>query len=599
MAAPAPTRSPLAQLAPLCALALLAAALCAARIASSQSTAAHWDELALLARAKASLDTGVLQTGGRPGLAVLALLPFVRGCADELASLNAARLLWLGLVLAYLGGVAALAAAAQPERARRRGDAALAVALLALTPAFLEYSIQVRTDTLALAFGSWGAAALVASRRRPALALAAGALLGLGYLASQKAYYLAALGGLLAAGELLRRREWRPRREALRAAGLLGAYLAAVALERAWVGAWFSLPAGSSAREIVPSAEHLRSGVSHFEFFRNTLGWTQYRGWLPSLLPHGVLFAGLAAASARALWRRRARGSAAAGADPDADRGAASERAALLGAWGLLALGSAVLCFHGSRFAYFWLTLGLFPALALARARGLALAALAPGGLRARRLAAAGLAAALALQGGLHAASMLRDTQRVQRESLRFVQRNFARSDQGFLPESALYCRAPARRLPSFFSQDLYRRFTGPGRARQIAGLEARFRAAPVKYLLHSFRLRQFPPELRGFFAENYQPYYGSVSVAGRRLEGRRGDAQRFELIAAGDYRWIPFERPAPLEIDGRAIGAGAILALAPGPHEARFPEDGTAGLLVMSLADPPAEAPLAFYKPY
>jgi hypothetical protein len=194
---------------------------------------------------------------------------------------------------------------------------------------------------------------------------------------------------------------------------------------------------------------------------------------------------------------------------------------------------------------------------------------------------------------------MLRDTQAVQRASLDFVHRNFARADAGFLPESALYCQTPPERLPAYFSQDLFRHFAGPERGANSAALMRRFRRVPVKYLVHSFRLQQFPPELRAFFAENYQPYFGSVSVAGRRFEGGRGDRADFELIVSGDYRWIPFERAAALEIDGRRIEAGDVHSLAAGAHRAEFPEDATAGVLVMSLADPPARAPLAFYKRY
>ncbi len=578
-------------------LALLVAGALAARIACTWTTAAHWDELALLSRTQQSAETGVLQGGGRPGLTVLVLLPFVQGCADELASLNAARLLWLALCLAYLGGVGALAAAAQPDPARRRGDAALAVALLALTPAFLEYSIQVRTDQLALAASSWGALALLASRRRPALAIAAGILLGLGYLASQKAYYVGAAGLALAGAELLRRRELLARRETLRAGALLVGYFGITWGQRALVSAYFDLPLRSSARELIPSADYLARGFTHFEFFRHTIGWSQVQGWLPSLGPHAVLFAGLLFASLRALRLRNPAARAASDATSTPDL--ATQRAALASAWALLAVGAAVLGFHGSRFAYFWLTLGLFPALALARVRGIALAALIPAGGRARAWAAAGVAGALALQGGAYAVSMLRDTQQTQRESLAFVHRNFARSDSGFLPESALYCQTPERRLPTFFSQDLYRQFGGATRARYAADLIDRFRRAPVKYLVHSFRLQQFPAELRSFFTDNYQPYFGSVSVAGRRLEGKRGESRSFELLVPGSYRWIPFGRPAPLDLDGRTLAAGDILALEPGPHEARFPEDTTAGLLVMSLSDPPAQAPLAFYKRY
>jgi hypothetical protein len=522
---------------------------------------------------------------------VLALLPFVRGCADELASLNAARLLWLAFAIAQLAGIAALAALSQPDASRRRGDAATAVALFALVPAYLEYGIQVRTDPLALAAATWGAVALVASRRRLALAALAGALVGCGYLASQKAYYLAAAGVTLAIADALRRRERELGFAALRGMLALASYFAVVALQRAWSSAHFELPERSAARSLVPSADFVLRGFSHFEFFRNTIGWTQVLGWLPYLVPHALLLAGLCIAGLRAL-----RVSDASNRNDVAT--AESTRGALATSAALLALGAAVLLFHGSRFAYFWLSFGCFPALALAHARGFALDALAETA-RARRLVVISIASILALQAGWHSLGMLRDTQAVQRASLDFVHRNFAPADTGFLPESALYCQAPPERLPAYFSQDLFRHFAGPARAKNSSALEARFRRVQVKYLVHSFRLQQFPEELRSFFAENYQPYFGSVSVAGRRFEGSRGDRADFELIVSGDYRWIPFGRAAALTLDGRRVEAGDVLSLGAGAHSAAFPEDATQGLLVISLADPPARAPLAFYKPY
>ena len=79
------------------------------------------------------------------------LLPFVADCDDEIRVLRRARLLWLAITLAFLVGLAAwLAQLSDDPRARVR-EAALGVALLALVPAFLEWSLQLRTDQIALA----------------------------------------------------------------------------------------------------------------------------------------------------------------------------------------------------------------------------------------------------------------------------------------------------------------------------------------------------------------------------------------------------------------------------------------------------------------
>jgi hypothetical protein len=117
--------------------------------------------------------------------------------------------------------------------------------------------------------------------------------------------------------------------------------------------------------------------------------------------------------------------------------------------------------------------------------------------------------------------------------------------------------------------------------------------------LVQSFRLNQFPVELRRFWADNYQPYRASVFVAGRRLAGARGETRAFEIVVPGRYRWLPLGGPQPVQIDGQVVGAGATLALDGAEHEVSFLEDASSGLLVLALNDPPGPAPLGFYKTY
>ncbi|MGH9386930.1 MAG: glycosyltransferase family 39 protein [Vicinamibacterales bacterium] len=87
-------------------------------------------------------------------------------------------------------------------RAGGHTGAVIGVALLALAPAFLRWSLQVRTDQPALMFAVWGGVALLASTRRAWLAALAGAGFGLGFLCSQKALYVAALAATLLAVRL-------------------------------------------------------------------------------------------------------------------------------------------------------------------------------------------------------------------------------------------------------------------------------------------------------------------------------------------------------------------------------------------------------------
>jgi hypothetical protein len=549
----------------------------AARLGADLRANVSWDEFGLLALADWSSATGELQTGGRPGLAVWLLLPFVRGCTDEIAVVRAARLAWTGLTALFLVGFGAWVAGLERDPARRRGSALLGVALLSLVPAFVACSVEVRTDQLALAGGAWGGAWLLASRRRPWLALAAGACFGAGFLGSQKLLYALALAGLLAAGQLRLERELRPRREALRALLAAAGFGAVLLAFEAVVSAAFAAPASHPARQGL-SREAVENGLSLFEFYRLTIGFSQYREILPTLVPHGLALAALAAATPAAL-RRGGR---------DADE-------ALL-AWAVLGLGIAVGLFHAAAFRYFWMTLGLFPAVAICLGRRAIQAWLAPRAGRLLPAVLAAFAALLALPAGVESALLLRDTQSVQRSSLAFVHRHFAPTDAGFHPESALFCQAGRQRIATHFSQHIYRRFAGAGREEQTARMLRAFRETPIKFIVQSFRLNQFPVELRRFWAENYQPYRDSVFVAGRRLAGPRGSQAAFETLVPGRYRWIPRGGRLPLAIDERTLAAFEVVELAPGPHVARFVEDVADGMLVLAVGEPPGPAPLPFY---
>ena len=421
---------------------------------------------------------------------------------------------------------------------------------------------------------------LLASQRRAPLALAAGILFGIGYLGSQKLLYAAALAGLLVAGRTWLERDLRPGREALRATLCLAGFGLVFAAFRAAMGAAFDVPPSHPSQHVM-TPYHVGRALDIFEFYRHSLGFSQYRAMLPTLAPHALLLAASAAASIVA-WRRRA-----------------ASGPTLLFVFAVLALGAGIAAFHAGAFFYFWMTLGLFPAVAFALALGPLRDTLLPLGARSRALAAGLLWAALAIPGAVKAAGLLADTQGVQRESLGFIRRNFEPGDAGFHPERALFCSPAEAPLPLYFSQTIFRDFVGPQAEANLAHMEQRFRREPIKFLVQSFRLNQFPLELRRFWAENYQPYRASVFVAGRRLEGARGATSGFELIVPGRYRWLPLDAPRSVRIDQELLGAGDVVALAPGPHTAGFVEDATGGMLVLALEDPPGPAPLAFYKVY
>jgi hypothetical protein len=546
----------------------------ALRVASVFGTAFNWDEFALLHDVALTAQTGELRSAGHPGLPQVALVPLVRDCADEIAVGRAARLAWLALTWGYLAGVFALLLQLLPADRHRVHDAALGTALLGLLPAFLEWSIQVRTDQVALLGGTWGTVALLASRRRPWLALAAGALFGVGWLGTQKLAYLAALGGLLAAGDLALRAEWRGRRELARAGG---AALGAALVLSAWgvaVSAAFAVPAGHSALSGTSPAT-VRSYLSVFDFYRATIGYSQYLATLPTLAPHLALFAAMIAV-------------------PVAMKRARTRRIAL--AWAVLGLGAGVAAFHSAAFAYFLMTLGLFAAVGLALALPELRTAFAAWPSVAR-VASPVLWAALVLGAVLHGLAQ-DDTQAVQRDSLRFVHRNFAPDRAGFQPETALFCgvRQP---IGLWFSQRIYRTFEGPQRDQEVDALITRFRTEPVHYLVESFRLNQFPTPVRRFWDENYQPYHGSVFVAGRRLQGDAGQRSEFDLLIGAPYRWLPIGSANAIRVDGEPLAPGQVRFLDAERHAVAFDADRTRGALVLAVDEPPRPAPLSFYKSY
>jgi len=566
--------------APLGWLALVIAVYAATRVAAVFTVAANWDEFALLDRAATTAATGVLDGGGRPGLATLVLVPFAAGCEDEIVALRNARLLWTAVTLAFLLGIAALLSRFSDGSERRNHDAWLGVGLLALVPAFLEWSLQVRSDQLALAFGIWGAVALLASQRRVAWAIVAGGLFGAGYLATQKLIYIGALAALLALAQLILARDFRPRREALRAIACALMMLGVIAAFQAATDATLEVPQQQRALTSLSTPAAVASQMSRFEYYRSTIGFSQYRTILPTLVPHGLLLLALTIATAVARLKHR--------------------RMSRLGvAWAVLALGAAVAAFHASAFAYFWMTLGLFPAVAFALAAPSLREALPDKRRQLIPLATAGLWLVLAAQGVARIAELSIDTQSVQRESLSFIHRNFDAEAVGFHPERAPFCRREDDPLELYFSQAIMRQFGGEDRERHTRRLIRNLRERPVRYVVESFRLNQFPVEIRRFLADNYQPYRASVFVAGRRLEGPIGGHSQFELIVPGRYRWLPFESPASIRIGDTLLAPGETAELSTGNHTAEFIEDVAGGILVLAVADPPTTAPLAFYKTY
>ena len=106
----------------------------------------NWDEFALLARAERTVRLGEVVGGGRPGLATLLLIPFVRNCTDSVIAVVHARIAWQVFTLGYLAGVFVLVRrwfVYSRNGSSGTSQATLAVVLLAFLPAFVTWSVQV------------------------------------------------------------------------------------------------------------------------------------------------------------------------------------------------------------------------------------------------------------------------------------------------------------------------------------------------------------------------------------------------------------------------------------------------------------------------
>ncbi len=551
----------------------------ALRVASVYTENVNWDEFNLIHNAAWTWQSGELHAGGRPGLGVLLLLPFVANCANEIEVVRAARILWVGFGTGLLIALWLLLIRIVPRR-----DAFFGVALLALVPEFLVWSLQVRTDQPALCAALCGGAALLASRKRPALAALAGGLFGVGFLSSQKAIYAIALIGVLAIAEHVRERDLRFSREGVRGMLVLAAAGMVVVGYYAAIPQFFSGDGAPSLSAPLPALGFETAGrqvsfqLSVFDYYRSTIGYSQYAEMLPQLAVHLLLLTAMLVITLRSLVRGEG----------------------VRGHWwiacAVLVLGVAVGLFHAGAFKYFWMTLGLFPAVALALVRrDLELAV--PAGVR--RPAVALLWIALLAPAGVESVRLLEDTQAVQRETIDFARRNFSPADAGFHAEAGLFCSEDANRFPAYFSQVIERRFGARSGCRDCApALLRKFDEEQVKFVVATFRLNQFPPLVRDFWQDNYLPYRGSLLVAGKFLKAE-APREVVELVVDGEYLWLPSRPPADVAINGRVVRTGERVRLTRGPHEVEYGQKEAAGMLVLAM-DAPPRLPLApFYREY
>jgi len=550
------------------ALGALAVILAGHHLAVVFTESVNWDELSFLSRVADTLRTGQLNGGGRPGLAVIPALPFVAGCDDAIATARSVRLFWSLFAIGYVAGlVVFLRRLFHGVREQPLHDAAFGAALLVLVPVWLRWSVQLRTDQGALFFATWGAVALLYSRRKPALALAAGLAWGIGFLFTQKLIYAGALFGWLCLAECLWKRDCSWRREAVRSALLLAGGAAAYAGFALLVPLFFE-----------PYQAHsVGKGLDVFKFYRAVLGFRVYRGMVPSVLPQlalAVAFVPLAAVAVRrGEWRWPAAGA------------------------GALVLGVAVGLFHAGAFPYFWMTLGLF--FAVLGAITLEPLCKALPDARTRRLVAWAIWGALLLPTLPAALGLLSDSQQPQREALAFVDRNFPAEARGFHPEGALYCRQDPEPFSTYFSQHIRSQFFGDDGPANVESFLREFIDRPVAFIVSSYRLAQFPPGVLRFWDAHYLRYGPNVFIPGFRLttDGPSGPKHRLNVLVPGAYRFIPVPAnpAARLTISGNTLAPGDTIELPRGAHQATV-QGNTPAILAWAVDVEPTESSPGFY---
>lgn len=515
----------------------------------SQRAEINWDEFVLLARAADSLRDGQLHGGGRPGLATLVLVPLVRECVDTVSAVRVARLWWAPFSVGILVGLWFTLRSLFAGRVHAHLHALAGLALVVLTPNFLRYVVQVRSDQPAIAFGLIAGALLIHPRRSCTLAMLAGLFFGVGYLFSQKLVYVGALVCLLALGDLLIRRQIQIRREALRVLAVLLPFLTVLAVFRVLVALTWAPPAVTD----------LAGQMDVFQWYRDGIGYRYYVKMLPGLIGPIALMIVTLITLGSALTRR-----------------GESRNTGLL-SLAVLALGVAVGLFHAGAFPYFWMTLGLFPGVALAI--GLPVLSVIPRWGRLTLFSAVSVVMVLTAiaVGGFQS----RDGQAVQRSTMQFLATNISPEFEGFHTTRALFCRDGPRPLPTYLGQNIAGAFQGDDSTEAAADLMAEFRDRPIAYLVHSFRMAEFPESVRQFWADHYVPYFSAVHLHGIRIANGDSEVIAFDALVSGYYTFLGESPGLAVRVNGEPLGSGERVWLEPGIQEIRLSEGGVSGLFV------------------
>lgn len=530
----------------------------------------NWDEFALLYRVERSLRAGHLFGGGRPGLVSLVLMPLVRDCVDSVTTAVRARVFWQFITLAYLLGVFALVRSwfrfsGRPERGVLEG--LTAVALLAFLPAFVAWSVQVRTDQAALAAATLGGAFLLSDRR--AHALVAGTLFGIAVLCTQKGAYVIGLAGALWLSATIARAHALPSEQ--RKSEILRRLYQSTLVAGSGMTTIFAYLALTPADISFASERAISSNWNTMLRVREIVGFRAYATAAKQALVHGLLLLGLLIAGLRAAMHRRW-----------------LDGHLLVTCWLVLLLGCLVALVHGSSWAYFIMTLGLFVAVAL----GLSVGHLAQALGRSRPLVLGLLLVALVLGSVQTTAEMLQGHQSNQRESLGWIRSSGLRAHRGYQVDGALVCMAD----PDPIRPMSHRLNMGPLSPEETSAFVNEFRSKQVAYVIDLGSLGYFPSEVLEFWSAHYLWHFGAVWVAGFSVSDGP-HPQSVDVIAPGRYRWLPMppHRDAQLVVSGVTLAPGSQIWLETGQHSLMVEPATATGNLVLDIESHPDPRIYAF----
>lgn len=532
-----------------------------------------WDEFGLYRRVQDVITTGIFRTGGRPGLAMLWLLPLVEGCTDPMEVAIHARMLWLVFTLGYpvtlfllLREFLSARGTTVGTNPSRNADPLLGIAGLVLIPLWLRWSVQVRTDQPALFFVFLSGVVMMRSSKTAELGVVSGVLACSGFLFSQKAVYGGGIVAILAVthawirGELFRKSALlRLAYFALGGAAVYGLFHNLIA--------WTFVPAPTFSIE---------GGMRQLETAGSSLEYRLYPYVSHYFLPQALMLLGLCACTVQAR------------------RGQIVRYQELIAAWLILLVGAGVARFHTNGFAYFWLTIGCFPAAAVAISLGpiREIAQTKRWGQRLLQTTCVALPLILIGQNVAEGRFVLEDTQRAQRDAFSFIDRNFLRSAPGFHADGGLFCREAKGHFPVVFGIHLQEQFYGEKNSTNVTAFIETFRTLPVEFLIRTPRLEGFPRPIIEFWEANYVPYSSNILVPGFHLEP---DQNEINVLVPGKYRWFTSEKNAsPPHVNSQPLLEEGDIELHRGVNSIQASSRGS---LVRSLLDRPRLTLDRFYS--